>query len=166
MLTERGMEEAEAMRALLPVFARIISSDFDRTIMTAKLLTGEGPEIDHRAAYATTSAEISNKINTLAQEHNISFLDAARQYNDPTVLDGIEDQARILNILIDELLEELAEGEKALVVSHDLTIVPAMSLRDMTGMSIAPLAGFIVSTNDGIASVRHYEHKIKHPTKK
>lgn len=166
ILTERGIKEAEAMRSLLPVFARIISSDFDRTIMTAKLLTGEGPEIDHRAAYAMTSAEISEEINTLAQERNISFLDAARQYNDPEVLSGIDDQAHILNIMIDELLEELAENEKALVVSHDLTIVPAMSLRGMPGESIEPLSGYIVRIHNGTSSVRHYQHKSRHTSTK
>lgn len=156
VLTERGKRAAEAMHDMLPPFASVISSDSDRTILTTKLLTRKNPRIDQRAGYATTSLAVSNTINALASERNISFLDAARQYNDPEVLKGIDKKAHELNMMIDELLNELGEDEKALVVSHDLTIVPAMGFRGMPAESIDPLGGFIISLNNGTASVRHY----------
>lgn len=155
-LTERGKQAAEAMRSTLPDFVRVISSDSDRTILTAKLLTGEDPHIDRRAAYATTSSAISNEISALVQEHNISFLDAARLYDDPEVLRGIDEQAQELNAMIDELLDRLGEGEKALIVSHDLTIAPAMGLRGMSAESIDPLGGYIISAGNETPSVRRY----------
>lgn len=156
-LTDRGKQAAEAMRPLLPHFSYVASSDSDRTRMTAKLLTGKDPIVDRRAAFATTSAEVSEAINGLAKKHAISFLDAAREYNDAAVLRGIDEQARELNAMIDELLTELAEGERALIVSHDLTIAPAMGLRDMPAVSINPLGGYIISVTNEVMSVSSYE---------
>lgn len=156
ILTERGKRAAEALRSVLPPFAYVISSNSDRAILTAELLTGEDPQIDHRASYATAPPAISDEINRLATEHDISFLDAARQYNNAKVLRGIDVQAHALNALIDELLGKLEEGKKALVVSHDLTIAPAMGFRGMPAESIDPLSGYTISMSDGIASVQRY----------
>lgn len=154
-LTEDGVQAAQVMGPILPRFVRIISSDTDRTTLTAKLLTGEEPHIDDRAAYATTSSEISNEIDILAKSHNISFLDAARLYNNPEVLAGIDEQADALNTLIDQLLEELPENGKALIVSHDLTIAPAMGSRNMPAASISPLGGYVISMDNEVL-VRRY----------
>lgn len=156
-LTERGKRAAEAMRSVLPGFVAVISSGSDRTILTAKLLTGVEPQVDPRAAYATAPADVSGVINNLAREQNISFWDAARQHNDSDVLAGIEEQARALNGLVDELLEGLGENQRALVVSHDLTITPAMGARGMASESIEPLGGYVVSVQDGVPVVQRYE---------
>lgn len=155
-LTERGRQAAAAMRGLLPRFAAVVSSDSDRAVLTAKLLTGEDPRVDQRAAYAMATPEASDAINALAQERNISFLDAARLYNDPEVLGGIDGKAHELNAMIDEVFSQLGEDEKALVISHDLTIVPAMAFRGMPPASIEPLGGFVVASDNGTVSVRNY----------
>jgi broad specificity phosphatase PhoE len=146
VLTSRGKQAAKALRLQLANFKRVISSDSDRAVLTAKLLTGKDPQVDQRAGYATASVEVSNEINALVKDHGISFLDAARQYNNPEVLRGIDEQAHALNALIDELLGELAEDEKALIVSHDLTIAPAMGFRGVSAESIDPLHGYVIST--------------------
>jgi len=157
LLTEQGKRAATLLRPILPRFARVFSSDTARTILTAQLLTGCEPVLDNRAAYATTSAKISDEISTLAAERDTSFLDAARLHNDLAVLAGINDQARMLNTMVDELLTELPENERALVISHDLTIAPAMGLRGMPAESIAPLSGYIISMADGATEVRRYQ---------
>ncbi len=150
-LSERGKQAARDMRVQLPTFARIISSGIARADLTAHLLTGQEPEIDTRAAYATTSAEISNEIAALASQHGLSFLDAARLHNNPEVLAGVDEQAIALNALVEELLKTMKEGQKALIVSHDLTIAPAMGLRGVAPESIPPLCGYVIG-----ADVRHY----------
>lgn len=154
VLTARGEEAARAMRGILPQFARVIASDSDRTILTAKLLIGRDPLVDKQASYAPAPTAVSETIRNLAKNRGISFLDAARQHNDPEVLRGIDEQAHKLNNLIDELLGALAEDERALIVSHDLTIAPAMGFRGMSAESIAPLTGYIVSMINGQSSVR------------
>jgi len=156
LLTERGKQAAETMRSVLPAFVRIISSESPRTIHTASLLTGEEPHPDPRAAYATTAASVSEEISAIAAEHGISFLDAARRHNNPDVLTGIDEQAHILNGLVDEVLGELGEGERALIVSHDLSIAPAMGYRGMSAESIEPLGGYVISLGDEGSSVQRF----------
>jgi hypothetical protein len=157
VLTERGEQAAEAMRRMLPHFVSIVSSPSGRAVRSAELLTGREPRIDKRAGFAMAPPEVSAAINALASAENISFLDAARKYNDPEVLHGIDQQAHELNTLIDELLNGLGEEEKALVVSHDLTIAPAMGFRGMSAESIEPLGGYVVGLNEETPSVRRYE---------
>lgn len=155
-LHERGKRAAEAMRPVLPTFIHVYSSPVERAAQTAFALTGTAPETDERAAFAMAPAEVSNAINALVHEQGISFLDAARQYNDTTVLEGVDSKARELNLLIDELLDVLPEDGKALVVSHDLTIVPAMALRGTSPESIEPLGGYIVSHDGEEITARNF----------
>lgn len=156
VLAERGKRAAEALRGLLPHFAVVVSSESDRALLTAKLLTGEEPRIDTRASYALAPPAVSAAINALAAQRGISFWDAARQYGDAAVLAGVDEQAHGFNALVDELLGELSEGEQALVVSHDLTIAPAMALRGMTADSIDPLRGYVIAAGGGAVSVDRY----------
>ena len=161
VLTERGKQAARDLRGRMPAFALIISSPSDRTVMTANLLTGSEPKTDPRAAYATTPADVSARIAAIASEHGIAFLDAARQDNDAEVLRGIDEQAVVLNELVDDVLHnQLGEDERALIVSHDLTIVPAMAARGMANESIGPLSGYVISLAEGMTSVREYNAAI------
>lgn len=155
-LTDSGKRAAEAMHKVLPLFARVISSDSSRAVGTAERLAGSAPTIDTRAAYATTSAEISSAIDEVAREHNVSFLEAARIYGDPEVLDGIDQQAHALNELIVRLLEGLEKNQQALIVSHDLTITPAMELRGVKTEPIGPLGGYVIRMVDEEVSVHSF----------
>jgi broad specificity phosphatase PhoE len=160
LLTEQGIRAAEAMRSLLPPFAHIFSSDSPRTIHTATLLTGEEPQPDLRAAYATTAASVSAEISAIASERAISFLDAARLHNNPAVLEGIDEKAHGLNVMIDEVLGMLSDGERALIVSHDLTIAPAMGFRGMSAESIEPLGGYVIGSDGMESSVQRYSASV------
>lgn len=155
-LTEFGQQTAEALRPLLPGFTRIFSSDSGRTVLTAKLLTGQQPQIDQRAAYATSSAEVSKAVSQLAAGHGLSFLEAARLYGNEDLIRGIAAQAEALNTMINDLLDQMATDEKALIVSHDLTIVPAMQLRGLPVRPINPLSGYIINMCQSAAAVRSY----------
>lgn len=160
MLTERGRRAAEALRQTLPQFSQVLSSETPRAIESAVLLTGKQPQIDPRAMYATASPEHVDEINTVSIERGVSFLNAAILHANTSVLDGIDRQARALNDLIDEVLEALPEGERALIVSHDLTIVPAMTLRGGTSTAIDPLAGYTIQKDGNSVAVLPYPPQI------
>lgn len=155
-LTENGRQAAETMRAILPSFVRVYSSETNRAAHTAGLLSGIDPSIDSRAAYASAPIELVNAISDLANERSVSFLEAARLHGNEQVLAGIDNQAKILNAMVDATLAELAEGEKALIVSHDLTIVPAMEHRGLGSEPIEPLDGYIIVLDQGATSARRY----------
>jgi broad specificity phosphatase PhoE len=152
-LTQAGIRDATELRKLLPNFVRVVSSPSERTIDTAKLITNTQPDVDERASYYTASQEKSDAINILAAEQGTTFLEAVQAYNDPEVLSGIENKARELNDLIAELLGGLADGEVALIVSHDITISPAMAQNGIPLESIAPLGGYVIDEQGNIKPI-------------
>jgi broad specificity phosphatase PhoE len=154
ILTPAGEQAAQAKRLGLPEFAKVIASESQRARLTARLLTGQEPIIDDRAGFSMSTPEKSVAINTLAKDRGISFLEAVQQYNDQEVLDGVRQKAQELNQFVDELLSNLADGEQALVVSHDLSISPAMALRGIPLESIGFLHGYVIqNTSSGVRRI-------------
>jgi broad specificity phosphatase PhoE len=151
-LTNDGQKLAQKLGKLLPKFSRVISSDSSRTRLTALLITGAQPQIEERAGFYETTQEKSDAINELAAAKGITFFEAADVYNNGELLSGINDKAEGLNQLVDETLVELEDGESALIVSHDMTITPAMVVRGQPRQSIPYLGGFRID-NEGTVRV-------------
>jgi broad specificity phosphatase PhoE len=154
ILTNNGIEAATKLSLHLPKFAKVISSDSNRAQLTAKLLTGVEAIVDARAGFYMANSEKSDAINQLAVERGLTFLEAANQYQDKEVLDGIDKKADELNQLISELLDELKENESALIVSHDLSISPAMAKKGVPFQSIDPLEGYILKEDGSIKATK------------
>jgi broad specificity phosphatase PhoE len=149
-LTEQGRQQAKQLRNVLPKFAIVTASTVPRTIETATLATGREPIIDSRASFYTSTQEVSADIRRLATERSITFFEAADMYNGGALADGIHSQAVKLNELLDETLERLNDSENALVVSHDMTITPAMALRGQPRQSISYLSGYVIARDGAI----------------
>jgi broad specificity phosphatase PhoE len=152
-LTEDGIQNALELSKQLPEFTKVIASDSTRTQLTAKLLTGVDPFVDVRVGYSAISPEKIDAIEQLSQRNGISFFEAADLYQDDEILRGIETKADTLNQLIDEQLDQLEENEKMLIVSHEITIVPAMTRRGISLQSITPLGGFILKSDGSIETI-------------
>jgi len=149
-LTEKGREEAVKLASQLPDFAIIISSESPRTRETAKLLTNLDSVVDPRAGFYMAPKEKSDAINRLANEKDISFLEAAVIFNDQEVNVGIENKASELSSLVSETINQLHENQSALIVSHDLSISPAMRQKGIPLESIPFLSGYTIDDNFGI----------------
>jgi broad specificity phosphatase PhoE len=143
LVSEAGLVEARNLAARLPEFDEVVVSPSERTEATARAISTVEPIIDERAGFAMASPELSEAINALAADEGISFLMAAIKYNNPEVMQGITDQAERFNELLDELL--VKDIENILVVSHDLTIIPAMQTRGSSVTNIPYLGGFVLS---------------------
>lgn len=154
LLSPAGESAAREMGRILPVFAKIISSDSERAIKTAELLIGKKPEVDSRAGFYMASQEKSDAINALATERGLTFLEAVQIYNDQEVNSGIQQKATELNELINGLFQAMSEGQKALIVSHDLSISPAMAQRGIKLESIDPLCGYSLFEDGTIKILR------------
>jgi broad specificity phosphatase PhoE len=141
-VTRSGLASAEALRLSLPDFDEVVVSPSDRTKETARALTDLEPEVDDRAGFAMAPPDLSDEINRIANSKGISFLEAAIEFDHPEVMKGIRDQAKRFNELLDELLRK--QGT-VLVVSHDLTIIPAMQMRGSQETNIPYLGGFVLS---------------------
>lgn len=88
-LTENGQEMAKKLGKLLPKFNKVISSNSERALLSALLITGVQPQPEERAGYFQTTKAKSDEINAIAAENNISFLDAAETYNNGELLKDI-----------------------------------------------------------------------------
>ncbi len=152
-LTRNGIRTASELSRHMPEFDKVIASDSSRTQLTAKLLTGVDAVVDKRAGYAMISPEKIDAIEQLSAECGISFFEAADRYQDLEILRGIDAKADTLNQLVDELLNDLEEGEKILIVSHELTIVPALAKRGISLQSIKPLEGYVLRADGTIEPI-------------
>lgn len=151
-ITEAGKEAAVALGKKLPRFQHVISSDSKRTQETALLITGREPIIDSRAGFYMANPEKSNGLNRISQERDIPFLEAVIVLNDSEVLAGVDGKADQLNALIKELFAEIPNGAKAIIVSHDLSISPAMRKRGLPLESIPFLSGYIIDESGKISA--------------
>lgn len=151
ILTDQGKRLANKLSETLPQFAKVISSSSPRTRITAALITGTDSHVDDRAGYYMTTQEKSDAISQLAAEKSITFFEAAYIYEDGALVKGINDQADGLNRLVDETLQSLSEDEAALIVSHDMTITPAMVRRGEPRQPIDYLSGYRIGGDGSIA---------------
>jgi len=144
VLTKFGEKSSRKLGSVLPTFDKVISSSSSRTRETAKLLARIPPTVDSRAGFYMATAKKSDALNALAVKGNISFLEAVKKFSDEEVLAGVKAKASELNKLIDECLHN-SEVDTTLIVSHDLSISPAMSQRHMPFKSIDFLSGYIIN---------------------
>ncbi len=151
-LTDKGRQQATELRDRLPQFSNVISSESKRAQETATLVTGKEPKVDPRAGFYMAHPEKSDELNRIAKEKGIPFLEAVVLLNDSEVLAGIDDKAGQLNDLVKELLETLPDGAKAIIISHDLSISPAMQKRGVPLESIPFLSGYIIDEEGKIST--------------
>lgn len=150
VLTERGQVLAKRLGKTLPRFVKVISSSSPRTKMTAALITSTDSLVDDRAGFYMTTQERSDAVSQLAAEKGITFFEAAYIYEDGALVKGINDQADKLNQLVDETLASLHDDEAALIVSHDMTITPAMVSRGEQRRSIDYLSGYRIGEDSSV----------------
>lgn len=143
-LTSEGKEIAKSLQNKLPKFKFIIASDSPRTQETAFLLTGIHPQVDLRAGYFKTSQEISDAINKEAQVNPNGFTGAYLANSD--IKEKVIKKASGLVDLIYDILNKLGTEEKALIVSHDITLVPTARLlnQKVSVQSFKYLSGYII----------------------
>lgn len=151
ILTEEGVEAAKERGAALPYFAIVIASDAERTQQTAELITGQKPIVDARAGFYMAPPETSERLKQIVTERGVSFWEAAEILGDQEVLDGINAQTAQLHELINETLAELQGNERALIVSHDMTIAPTFKAYYNTDpRPISQLHGYVVDQDQQV----------------
>jgi broad specificity phosphatase PhoE len=146
-LTENGKEKARILRERLGTFELIISSDKPRAVQTAELLTGLQPTIDKRAGTPSFTLEQEKELHNLGEKHPYGI--AGVIFDTPKYREMIRQQGEKLAELIEELLVELSDDRRALVISHDGVMVAAEKILkglpfDTAGKTIDPLEGYKV----------------------
>lgn len=144
-LTNEGIESAKLMRKKIPKFNIVIASDSPRTQETAALLTGLQPQLDIRAGYFNAPQQIGKEIDREALTNLFGFTGAYLANKE--IEKNVTTQANALIALIYETLNKLSLNENALIVSHDITLIPAIRILDkkLTIQSFKYLSGFIIN---------------------
>jgi broad specificity phosphatase PhoE len=122
-LTKDGIEHARGKRNHFPEFARVYSSPLNRTQETAELLSGQKPQVDGRAATPKAPSEFGQKIAERRKTHPFGV--AGALFDIPEVRPALQAAGSALSELIRQALSEVPDGQSALIVSHDGTMVSA-----------------------------------------
>jgi broad specificity phosphatase PhoE len=133
----------------------IIASDSPRTQETALLLTGIQPVIDTRAGFLMASANQSDLLNNQAKLNPLGFVGALYEMQDLRV--DVEKKAGELVDLINETLDNLSPNENALIVTHEITMVPAEQLLnnqkvELPIKGVPYLGGYIVEEDKKVTN--------------
>jgi broad specificity phosphatase PhoE len=129
-ITEEGETAAQKRAVQLPQFAIVLASSAERAMETARLLSGQDPEVADGAGFYMAEAHKSEAILKRAAENGETFLNAALGYaqdnHDMTLLEGMDRQADTLVSLVRETLSKLPNDEAALIITHDMTLIRAL----------------------------------------
>jgi broad specificity phosphatase PhoE len=149
-LTDQGRRQCATLKPHLGQFALVISSPFGRTQETAALLSGQTPMIDERAGILKAPPEFGPQIAQLRTTNPFGVAGAIisiRELREP-----LRQQGQLLKQLLIESLEKLDDGQRALIVSHDGTMVALEKVLtnepfDEIGHTYGELEGFQLDEN-------------------
>lgn len=155
-LTEEGKEHATKLKAILPQFDIVVSSEMPRARETARLLTGQNPLVDMRANIINIPLEDEQKLFDLGSSHPYGI--AGVIFDTKEYRHLIEEVGQNLSLLIGETMARLPENGKALIVSHDAPMVAAERMLknlplDKAEKNYHPLEGYSVDADMQFADI-------------
>jgi broad specificity phosphatase PhoE len=157
VLTEQGKGDSEKCAAALPRFNIVYSSPFNRAQQTAKLISGAEPRISEAASVPQSPPEVRDQILTHGKVHPLGV--AGALFDTEKAYPALERAGQALIQLIQRTLNDLEEDQKALIVSHDGTMVS--TARILTGVAFDQpllrtyneLEGFVVDADHQMRSL-------------
>ena len=120
-LTAEGRGQCAERKPGLGSFVLALSSPLGRTQETAALLSGQEATVDDRASIPKTPPEFGPQIAELRKTHPFGVAGAIISI--PELREPLRQQGQALKALVAETLDKLADGQRALIVSHDGTMV-------------------------------------------
>jgi broad specificity phosphatase PhoE len=150
-LTAQGKSGADKYSAYLPDFDLIYSSPFVRTQQTAEIISGVKPRIESAASVPQSPPVIREEVLERRKTHPLGI--AGALFEAQEAHPALKFAGQALTQLIQQALDELQKDQKALIISHDGTMVAAE--RILTNIDLAEpltqtyneLEGFIVDEN-------------------
>lgn len=147
-LTEKGRKQIRSLAGRFGTFNLILSSEIPRAKDTAKLLTNIDSHPDVRANIITITQAEEEELFELGKTHPFGIAGAI--FDNEKYREMAKAQGEKLVEMIKEVLTRLADGEKALIISHDAPMAAAERL--LKGLPLEkidhnyqPLQGFVVN---------------------
>lgn len=154
-LTPEGRARCEEVRPLLGIFAVVLCGPAGRARETAQLLTGKQPQPDERAGiYTSPSQELSAHVAELRKTHPFGVAGAIISI--PELRGPLRQQGEAMHDLVAETMQALPPDQRALIVSHDGTMVALEKVLagepfDTIDHTYGELQGFRINENLEIA---------------
>jgi broad specificity phosphatase PhoE len=120
-LTEQGKGRCLEVKPILGSFVIAVSSPFGRTLETAQLLSDVEPRTDERASIPQGPPEYGPRIMELRKTHPYGV--AGALISIPELREPLYKQGQALLELVKEVLAQLLDDQRGLIVSHDGTMV-------------------------------------------
>ncbi|MDP3983159.1 MAG: histidine phosphatase family protein, partial [bacterium] len=153
-LTDEGRLLAKSLQEKYTgFFDQVIASEIKRTQETAYLLTNIHPRIDPRANIMPFSDETYEKLREKSKLHSQRVTGV--MYEDNSLANVVHAHTIQFINMIKETHKSLAANQRALICSHDVTMVPAYQTLKYgfiqeTAQQFKPLSGFIYAGDSSI----------------
>lgn len=148
-LTQQGIEHSRLVAENIATIHLIITSERNRTMQTAKLLSGAETRIDARANPPIWSDHLVQQIKDSQKTHKLGVVAAIWEHKEN--LDSARAAGEKLFELVTDLFKEINDNETGLIVSHDGTMVAFEKLITKQDFEIMPdqsfqeLSGIVVN---------------------
>lgn len=146
-LTPAGQQACKDLAERVGTFDIAVASHRNRTIQTAELVTGLQVRVDDRASVPDFPDDELAKLQATQETHPLGIIGAIWQ-NESLINDARNAGERLLG-LVRELFDTLPQNGRALIVSHDGTMIGLEKLLkresfDQVDHSFGPLQGFSI----------------------
>lgn len=155
-LTPAGIDACKALAQSIGEFTVVIASERHRAIQTAEVVSGMPARIDTRANVPNFPDSELDKLVEVQKTHPLGIIGAIWQQ--PSLVDDAKEAGRKLSELVIETMNKLPENGRALIVSHDGTMVGLEKLLkhesfDTVDHSFGPLEGIAIQED---LTVNHF----------
>ena len=156
-LTEEGVQACKLLASRIGKFNVAVASDRYRAIQTAELVSGIPVHTDVRASVPQFPEAELDKLAEIQATHPLGIIGAIWQ-NESLINDAREAGVKLLD-LVKEVLTSLPRNGRALIVSHDGTLIGLEKLLkdesfDYVDHSFGPIEGIRVDERLGVDTFR------------
>ncbi len=146
-LTAQGIAKCRALAGRAGSFTLAIASPQQRAVQTAGLITGLPVKSDSRASVPAFPEREVKRLGAIQQTHTLGIIGAI--WEEPALIEDVRIAGTKLLDLVYEVMNELLPDQRALIVSHDGTMVGLEKLLrsesfDTVDHSFGPLEGIKV----------------------
>lgn len=156
-LTEEGIRACETLASRIGKFNVVIASNRNRTIQTAELVSGNSAHADPRASVPLFPDNELEKLADIQATHPLGIIGAIWQ-KEPLINDAREAGQKLLD-LVQDVMASLPENGRALIVSHDGTMIGLEKLLknesfDHVDHSFGPIEGLRIDEHFRVSAFK------------
>jgi broad specificity phosphatase PhoE len=147
-LTPESAVACDALADRIGSLNYAFASERNRAVRTAELVSRLTVTVDARANVPDFPDSEVDKLAGIQKIHPLGIIGAIWQ--DPSLVQDARDAGVRMQAMIKEVMEQLNDGERALIVSHDGTMIGLEKVLkgeafDTVDHSYAPLGGFSIN---------------------